>query len=73
VRDLGDDARHRAVADRMHRVEPQPVEVVFVQPVERVVDVEVAHDARIAAVKVDRGAPRVLTPGVEELRLYACR
>ena len=53
--------RLAAVDDRVHGVEAQAVEVVLLEPVERVVDEEVAHRARLS--EVDRGAPgRVLRP-----------
>ena len=47
--DLGDDVRRRVVADRVHRVQAQAVEVELLDPVERVVDEEVAHRARLCS------------------------
>ena len=52
----------------MHGVEPQAVEVEFLEPVQRVVDEEFAHRAARVAVEVDRRAPRRVVLGGEELR-----
>jgi hypothetical protein len=53
------------VADRLHGVEPQAVEMILFEPVERVVDEEVAHRT---AGEVDADAPwRVMALG-EEVR-----
>ena len=53
------EERHRAlVVDRMHRVEPQAVDVVMAQPAERIVDEEAPHLVGVGAVEVDGGAPR---------------
>ena len=53
--DLGDDVRPAVVEDGVHGVEAQAVEVEFLEPVERVVDEEVAHRSR-------RSAPSKLMP-----------
>ena len=44
-RELLDEMGIAVVDDGMDRIEAQPVEAVFLQPVEGVVDEEVAHDA----------------------------
>lgn len=51
--------------DGMHGIEAQPVETVFVQPVERVLGKVPAH---LGAAKVDRRAPRGRDIVAEELR-----
>ena len=56
--DLGDDVLFAVVEDRMDGIEAQAVEVIFLEPVERVVDEEVAHrPARRAPSKL-RPAPQ---------------
>ena len=57
----------RLVHDRVDRVEAQAVEVVLLDPVERVVDHERAHHLRAGPVVVDPVAPRGLVPRVEEV------
>ena len=49
----------RAVVHRMHRVHAQAVEMELLDPVQRVVEEEVAHRAAVLGVEVDR---RVLAP-----------
>ncbi len=63
-----EEARVRVVGDRVHRVEPQPVEVVFLEPVERVVNEEPAHDLARVVVEVESAAPRRVVAIREELR-----
>ena len=57
ARQLAQDVGFRRVDDRVHGVEPQAVEAVLLQPVERVVDEVVAHGL---LAEVDRGTPRRL-------------
>ena len=45
VRELGQEIGLRIVDDRVHGVEPQAVDVILLEPVQRVVDEEVAHRA----------------------------
>src|SRR5215218_11235385 len=52
----------------MHRVEPEAVEVVLLQPVEGVVDEILSYVLAALAVKVDRCSPRRVVPVGEELR-----
>ena len=47
------------VEDRVDRVEPQPIEMELLEPIQRIVDEEVADRRGVLAVEVDRGAPRV--------------
>ena len=56
-RQLVEEMRRRIVANRVHGVEAQAVEVKLVEPVQRVVDEEVAHDAAVLAVEIDRLRP----------------
>ena len=46
------------VLERVHRVQPQPVQVVVTQPHQRVLDQERAHLVRARLVQVHRRAPR---------------
>ncbi len=55
--DLVDHVRRGVVDDGVNGVEAQPVEVVFLQPVERVVNGEGAQERRVSAVVVEAGAP----------------
>ena len=55
--DLADDVGLAVVDDRVHGVEAQPVEMKFLEPIERVVHQEIAHRPAFA-VEIDRGAPR---------------
>src|SRR6185437_6890687 len=65
-RDLAQDVVGAAVLDRMHGVEAQSVEMIFLEPVERVLDEEVAHGPALGAVEIDRRAPwRPMTLGEE--------
>jgi hypothetical protein len=52
---IGQFAQPRVVVDSVHRVETQPVETIFVDPVDGVIREEVAH---FAALEIDRRAPR---------------
>ena len=58
--DLVDDVGRAVVEDGMNRIEAQPVEMKFVEPVERVVDEEIAHWPAPRPGEVDRGPPRRL-------------
>src|ERR1700745_1004027 len=50
----------------MHGVEAEAIEVVFSEPVKRIVDKEITHDAAGWSVKVDGVSPRrVVTVGEE--------
>jgi hypothetical protein len=67
-RDLFDDSRRGTVADRMHCIQAQSVEVVLLEPVQRVVDIEVAATRGVGSVKADSPHPGRLAPRIEELR-----
>ena len=56
-RDRGDDVLVRGVEDLLRRVEAQPVEMVFVDPVAGIGEKELAHRAGVGAVEIDRGRP----------------
>src|SRR6185437_9072855 len=56
------------VDDRVHRIQPEPVEVILLEPVERVVQEEIAHGAPAGRLEVDRGTPGGRMPVGEELR-----
>src|SRR3546814_15876503 len=53
------------IVDRVHRVEAQAVEAIFVQPVQCVVNEELAYRP---APEVDRRAPRCMATFGEEIR-----
>src|ERR1700674_5780547 len=50
----------RLVEDALRRVEPQAIEMKFVNPISRVPDEELPDAVRILAVEIDRIAPLVL-------------
>src|SRR5215469_712781 len=52
----------------MHRVEAKAIEVIFLKPIKRVVDEEVADGAAFGAIKVDGVSPRSFVAISEELR-----
>ena len=62
------EVRVRIVTDRVHGVETQAVEVVFLQPVQCVFDKEIAHFAAALIVEIDCGAPGRVVAFGEELR-----
>ena len=66
--DLLENVRLRLVVDRIDRVVAQTVEAVFLEPVERIVDEEVAHLPAVLAVEVDRLPPQGLVPVAEKGR-----
>ncbi len=70
-RQLAHDVRLAAIVHGVDGVEAQAVEVVLREPVERVVNEEVAHGAAVGAVEVDRRTPRRAVPLSEELRRVA--
>src|SRR5687767_5030439 len=51
--ELAQEARVRVVDDRVDGIESQPVEVILLEPVERVVDEELPHDAARSIVEID--------------------
>ena len=60
--------RLAGIVDGVHRIQPESIEVKFLEPVERVVNEEVAHRARVRTIEVDAGAPRRVMAVREELR-----
>ena len=65
---FGQDVGVAVVDDRVHRIEAQPVEIVLLEPIERVLDHEVAHRAARVVVVIDRRAPRRVMALGEEIR-----
>ena len=65
---LVDEMRRAAVVHRVHSVEAQAVEVELLDPVQRVVDEEVAHRAARLRVEIDGRTAGRDDVGVEELR-----
>ncbi len=61
-----DDVRARVVADGVDGVQAQAVEVEFLQPVQGVVDEEIAHHLAARRIEVDGRAPRRVVRRVEE-------
>src|SRR5260370_39246887 len=64
---VSEDGRRGIVDDRVNRVQAQSVEMVFGQPVERVVDEEVPHDSAVSAIEVDAVSPGSRVPISKEL------
>ena len=58
--DGGEDMVVRSIEDLLRRVEPQPVEMIFVDPIAGIGDEEFAHRTGIGAVEIDRLAPFVV-------------
>ena len=52
----------------MYRIEAESVEVVFLDPVECVVDEEIAHHSTVAAIEINRFSPGSLMALGEEIR-----
>src|SRR5262249_14630017 len=65
--DLRHDVLPAVVHDRMYGVEPQTVEVVFLQPVESIVDEEITHRPAVVAIEVDGCSPGGVMPLGKEL------
>ncbi len=58
LRDFGQKMDCAVVLNRMHGIETQAIEVIFLQPVEDVVDEEIADRAAVRPVVVDPRTPR---------------
>jgi len=54
---LGENVRRGVVNDRVNCVQAQPIEMVFSQPVERVMDKEIPHGSAFIAIEVDGATP----------------
>ena len=65
---FGENVGFRVIDDGVHRIQTQSIEMVFVQPVERVVDEEVADRPALWAIEVDPVAPRSTMAIGKELR-----
>ena len=50
----------RSIENCLRRVEPQPVEMILVDPIAGIGDEEFAHRARIGTVEIDRLTPFVV-------------
>ena len=50
----------RSIENLLRRVEPQPVEMILVDPIARIGDEEFAHRPGIGTVEIDRLAPFVV-------------
>jgi hypothetical protein len=61
------DVRIEVVGDSMHGIQLQPVEVIFLQPVKRLVNKKIAHRTTRTAEEIDGGAPGCLVPVGEEI------
>ena len=57
--DGGEDMVFRLVEDLLCRVQPQPVEMVFVDPIAGIGEEKIAHRSGIGAIEIDRLAPFV--------------
>ena len=58
-RDLPKNVRFAVIQNRVHRIQPQAVEVELFEPVECIVHEEVADHRSFGTVEVDPGAPMV--------------
>jgi hypothetical protein len=67
LRQLSQDVGCGIVRDRMHRIQAQAVEVIFLQPVQRVLDEEFTHRGAVRPVEVDRRAPGGVVLLAEEI------
>src|SRR5579863_5733010 len=68
IRQLGENIGGRIVDDGVHGIQPQSVEMKFIQPIKSIVDEELAHGSALAPAEVDRVAPGSVVPAGEELR-----
>src|SRR5271169_5526834 len=59
-RDGGDNMIFRLIENRLRRVEPQPVEMILVDPIARIGDEEFARRAGIGTVEIDGITPFVV-------------
>src|SRR5215831_12104138 len=66
--DFADYIGLAAVKNRMDGIETQPVEMILLEPIERVLNKKVAHYAVTGSIEIDRGAPRCLVAFAEEIR-----
>ena len=66
--DFAHDVLRGVIVDRMDRIQAQTIKAKLFHPVQRVMDKEVPHRARVDPIKVDGRAPRRLVRRVEELR-----
>ena len=57
-RQLGYDVGLAIVGNRMHRIDPQSIEMIIAQPHERVVAEEAAHFVAATFVEINGVAPR---------------
>ncbi len=67
-RQLLEEIRRRVVPDGIYRIQPQAVEVVFLRPVEGVVDEEAAHRLAAGAIEVEGCPPGGVMVFGEKLR-----
>ena len=58
--DGGENMVFRSIENCLRRVEPQPVEMILVDPIARIGDEEFAHWAGIGTIEIDRLAPLVV-------------
>src|SRR5580692_12777956 len=65
--DFGHNIGVRPVSYGVNGIQPQTIEAILLDPVQRVVYKKVAHRAAAFAVKVDRGTPGRTMRRIEEL------
>ncbi len=68
LRDRLHDIGRGAIVDGVHGVDAQAVQAVLLDPVQRIVDEERAHERARRPVEGDRRSPRRAARGIEELR-----
>src|SRR5438132_13408704 len=68
LRQLAENVGRAVIVDRVDGIEAEPVEAIFFEPIERVVDHEVAHRPAQRSVKIERCAPWRVVPLGKEIR-----
>src|SRR5258707_8593 len=68
LRQLAEDVGFAVVLDGVDGIEAEPVEAIFFEPIERVVDHEVAYRPAPRSLKIKCGAPWGVVPFGKEIR-----
>src|SRR5271170_4384534 len=58
IRQFCENVRHRVVDNGVNRVQPETIEMIFSQPVERIVDEEITDHSAFWTIEVDAVSPR---------------
>src|SRR5579872_73403 len=65
---LRENVRPGIVYNCVYGIESQPVEVILLQPIQRIVNVEIAYRTAVRTIEVDRLSPWSFVPLGKELR-----